>query len=54
MFLRCSAIQNWRSGLNDALILRRAAPTLVTNDGDFSEGGIAILTAHNKLLAACP
>ncbi len=42
---------------NDALILetcRRNNLTLVTNDGDFSEGGISVLTAHHKLLAACP
>lgn len=49
--------QSGRADFNDAAILetcRRNQLKLVTNDGDFVEGGINVLTSHHKLLAACP
>lgn len=42
---------------NDGLlseVCRRNDWKLVTNDGDFTFGGIEVLTANRKLLAACP
>lgn len=42
---------------NDQLITENCKKngfSLLTNDGDFTEGGIPVLTANNKLLTACP
>ena len=42
---------------NDQLIAencRKQGLTLLTNDGDFTHGGISVFTANTKLLAACP
>ena len=41
---------------NDGLLAetcRRNGWKLITNDGDFSTGGIEVLTANSRLLAAC-
>lgn len=41
---------------NDQLIIetcRRNRFTVLTNDSDFTEGGITVLTANSKLLEAC-
>ncbi len=43
--------------VNDGLIAgacRNNGWKLVTNDGDFVNGGIEVLTANNRLLSACP
>lgn len=43
--------------LNDQLIIelcRHEQALLLTNDTDFTAGGITLLTTHPKLLAACP
>jgi predicted nucleic acid-binding protein len=45
------------SDFNDGLVAdacRRHGWKLVTNDGDFINGGIEVLTNNPKLLAACP
>nr|MBC8362984.1 PIN domain-containing protein [Candidatus Desulfatibia profunda] len=42
---------------NDQLITencRKHGLALLTNDGDFTKGGISVFTANNRLLAACP
>jgi len=42
---------------NDQLIVencRKHSLALLTNDGDFTHGGISVFTANTKLLAACP
>ena len=42
---------------NDQLIAencRKHGFAALTNDRDFTEGGISVLTANNRLLAACP
>ena len=42
---------------NDGLLVetcRHNGWKLVTNDSDFTSGGIEVLTTHPKLLAACP
>lgn len=42
---------------NDQLLVencRRHGISPLTNDGDFTEGGISVFTANNKLLVACP
>lgn len=42
---------------NDQLLIencRKHGLAPLTNDGDFTEGGIPVFTANNKLLAACP
>lgn len=43
--------------MNDQLLVencRKHKIALLTNDGDFTNGGIPVFTANNKLLAACP
>lgn len=55
-----SALTEFGSGtldFNDGMITHFCAEhgcKLVTNDADFTEGGIEILTANGSLLAACP
>lgn len=42
---------------NDQLITENCKKhgfSLLTNDSDFTEGGISVLTANNRLLTACP
>lgn len=42
---------------NDQLIVetcRKHGLTMLTNDADFTEGGVTVLTANNRLLSACP
>ncbi len=42
---------------NDQLLVescRKHGLALLTNDGDFTEGGLTVFTANNRLLAACP
>jgi predicted nucleic acid-binding protein len=42
---------------NDQLITencRKHGLAILTNDGDFTEGGISVFTANNRLLTACP
>ena len=42
---------------NDQLLVencRKHKLTLLTNDGDFTDGGISVLTANPRLIAACP
>lgn len=42
---------------NDQVITencRKHGLALLTNDNDFTEGGISVFTANNRLLAACP
>jgi predicted nucleic acid-binding protein len=42
---------------NDQLLVetcRKYSLALLTNDTDFTEGGITVFTAHWRLLAACP
>jgi len=42
---------------NDQLLVencRKHNLALLTNDGDFTDGGISVLTANARLLAACP
>ena len=51
---------NFEAGINDfndgllADACRQNGWKLVTHDGDFTEGGINVLTVNGKLLAACP
>jgi predicted nucleic acid-binding protein len=43
--------------LNDGLLVetcRQHGWKLVTNDGDFTSGGIEVLTSNPRLIAACP
>lgn len=43
--------------INDALLVdicKKRNLKLMTNDGDFQEGGIEVLTTNPKLLRACP
>ncbi len=49
----CAGAVDW----NDQLIAencRKNGLAVLTNDGDFTDGGISVFTANNKLLAACP
>lgn len=42
---------------NDQLLVetcRKYGLALLTNDTDFTEGGITVFTTHHRLLAACP
>jgi len=42
---------------NDQLLVencRKHGISPLTNDGDFTEGGISVFTANNRLLVACP
>jgi predicted nucleic acid-binding protein len=42
---------------NDQLLVetcRKYSLSLLTNDTDFTEGGITVFTTHHRLLAACP
>lgn len=42
---------------NDQLLVencRKYGISPLTNDGDFTEGGISVFTANNRLLVACP
>jgi predicted nucleic acid-binding protein len=42
---------------NDQLLVetcRKYSLALLTNDTDFTEGGITVFTTHQRLLAACP
>lgn len=54
------AVADFESGIldfNDALfvdICKKRNLKLMTNDGDFLHGGIAVLTANQKLIQACP
>ena len=46
-----------KSDLNDQFLVevaKREGAFLLTNDTDFTTGGITVLTTHPKLLAACP
>jgi predicted nucleic acid-binding protein len=46
-----------QSDFNDQLIVelcRRESALLLTDDTDFTQGGITVLTTHPKLLASCP
>jgi predicted nucleic acid-binding protein len=46
-----------QSDFNDQLIVelcKKEHALLLTNDTDFTQGGITVLTTHPKLLAACP
>jgi predicted nucleic acid-binding protein len=46
-----------KSDLNDQFLVevaKREGALLLTNDTDFTTGGITVLTTHPKLLAACP
>jgi predicted nucleic acid-binding protein len=45
-------LQDFNDGLL-ADICRQRGWKLVTNDGDFTEGGIEVLTANHRLLQAC-
>jgi predicted nucleic acid-binding protein len=43
--------------LNDQLLAhncRKHGLAILTNDSDFTEGGISVFTANNRLLTACP
>lgn len=43
--------------VNDQLLIetcRKFNLSLVTNDADFTEGGVRVFTANQRLLAACP
>lgn len=49
--------KSWTQDLNDGLLVetcRHHGWKFVTNDGDFTIGGIEVLTTNPKLLAACP
>ena len=48
-----SGSNDWNDGLL-AETCRHHGWKLVTNDGDFTDGGIEVLTGNPKLLAACP
>lgn len=54
------ALNNFHSGtvdFNDAIIIdicKRRSLKLMTNDSDFKNGGIEILTTNPRLLRACP
>lgn len=46
-----------KSDLNDQLLVescRKHGLSLLTNDADFTEGGLTVFTANNRLLTACP
>lgn len=46
-----------QADFNDQLLVevaKREGALLLTNDTDFTTGGITVLTTHPKLLAACP
>lgn len=46
-----------QSDFNDQLVVelcRKEKALLLTNDTDFTQGGITVLTTHPRLLAACP
>ena len=55
-----AALADFSSGsvdFNDALLVdicKKRNLKLMTNDGDFQEGGIEVLTTNPKLLRACP
>lgn len=60
-----SASMDWIAGqlelggmdFNDAVLVQNCAQndwTLVTHDGDITEGGIDVVTANRTLLVACP
>lgn len=62
-FAGCNVVQvlnDFETGaqdLNDGLLVetcRHHGWKLVTNDGDFTNGGIEVLTTNPKLIAACP
>ena len=54
------ALANFSAGIvdfNDALLVdicKKRSLKLMTNDGDFQDGGIEVLTTNPKLLRACP
>jgi predicted nucleic acid-binding protein len=53
-------LNNYSTGAfdcNDQLLVescRKHGLALLTNDGDFTEGGLTVYTANNRLLKACP
>ncbi|MGE3979321.1 MAG: PIN domain-containing protein [Nitrospira sp.] len=52
-----NAFETGAQDLNDGLLIetcRHHGWKLVTNDGDFTIGGIEVLTTNPKLIAACP
>jgi len=54
------ALADFSSGgvdFNDALLVdicKKRNIKLMTNDGDFQDGGIEVLTTNPRLLRACP
>ena len=47
-------LREQEAGAATADVCRKHGISPLTNDGDFTEGGISVFTANGKLIRACP